>query len=37
VSVQVTNGLKGDEMVAINLGQTPEEGERVHTMPQPQR
>jgi membrane fusion protein (multidrug efflux system) len=37
VSVQVTNGLKGDELVATNLGQTPQEGERVHTMVQPQR
>jgi membrane fusion protein, multidrug efflux system len=37
VSVQVTNGLKGDEMVATNLGQTPQEGERVHTMAAPQR
>jgi membrane fusion protein (multidrug efflux system) len=37
VSVQVTNGLKGDELVATNLGQTPQECERVHTMVQPQR
>lgn len=37
ISVQVTNGLKGDELVATNLGQTPQEGEHVHTMAQPQR
>jgi membrane fusion protein (multidrug efflux system) len=37
VSVQVTQGLGGDEMVATNLGQTPIEGERVHTAAQPQR
>jgi membrane fusion protein (multidrug efflux system) len=37
VSVQVTDGLKGDEVVATNLGQTPQEGEHVHTMAAPQR
>ena len=37
VSVQVTDGLRGDELIATNLGQTPQEGERVHSIAQPQR
>ena len=31
------HGLNGDEIVATNLGQTPQEGERVHTVAVPQR
>ncbi len=37
INVQIVDGLNGDEIIATNLGQTPAEGELVHTMPQPQR
>jgi RND family efflux transporter MFP subunit len=34
---QIVEGLKGDEMVALNLGQTAREGEVVRPMQQPQK
>src|SRR5260370_40684255 len=34
---QIVEGLKGNEMVALNLGQTAREGEVVRPMQQPQK
>lgn len=34
---QIVEGLQGNEMVALNLGQTAREGEVVRPMPQPQK
>ena len=34
---QIVEGLQGNEMVALNLGQTAREGEVVRPMQQPQK